>query len=578
MNPKAMNLAVTPLRKTVSNCSVKSNYDCPARRYAEQVLEDRIPAGRWVKFACGRHIDDLSTGGKRGLWFDYKRASHFYSFCSHLRHSKGRWGRQPFKLEPWQHFIGGSLFGWKRRGGCRRFKIGFVEVPRKNGKTTFAAAIGNYILTCDGEAGAEIYSAATKRDQAKLVFADAKAFISGNQDLAERVQIYKHSLQIPSTRSKFEPLAAEAHSLDGLNPHLVIADEIHAWKDRSVWDVLLTGMGAREQPLALAITTAGDFSDSIYNELHNDAEQILEGVVEDDDFFAYVATIDPGDDWLDERAWAKANPNLGVSLRVEELRSELHRAKRLPASQNKQKRLRLGIRTSDLSAWLPMDCWELGGERFDEAELLGKSCGGGLDLANTQDLAAWAMVFPWGMDRGKPVFRHKIRYWCPEDARDNAAETLRRKLYPWAQAGYVEFTPGSAIDLERITQVILEDVECYKIEAVCYDPWNAEAVAQKLVAGGLNVQKFVQSAATYNAPAQVLESAILEGRFRHNGNPVFRWNASNCVARRNGNGYLMPDRKRSRDKIDGIPATLEALAAIGAAPESSVYETRGVDE
>jgi phage terminase large subunit-like protein len=296
----------------------------PVRQYAEDVVAGKLPAGKWVRLACKRHLDDLATGAARGLRWDQAAADHAIEFFGFLRHSKGRWNAQVFVLSPWQAFIVGSIFGWKRADGTRRFRIAFVEVPRKNGKTTLAAGIGLYLLACDGEAGAEVYCAATKRDQAKLVFSDMKAFVRLSPELAEWIERNAHSLEIPETRSKAEPLGADADTTDGLNPSGVICDEIHAWKSRELWDVLLTGMGAREQPLALAITTAGDFaSETIYSDLHNDAEQILDGVVADDAVFAYIATPDSGLDWKSPAAWAQANPNLGVSpSRVRPRRSD----------------------------------------------------------------------------------------------------------------------------------------------------------------------------------------------------------------------------------------------------------------
>ncbi|QJW94709.1 Phage terminase, large subunit [Frigoriglobus tundricola] len=543
--------------------------------------EGRIPACKWVRLACQRHLNDLATGHERGLWWDQFAADHAIEFFGFLRHSKGKWNDEPFVLSPWQAFIVGSLFGWKRADGLRRFRIAFVEVPRKNGKTTLAAGIALYLFVCDGEAGAEIFSAATKKDQAKLVFEDAKAFVSRSPELASIIEHWKHSLQIPAARSKFEALGADADSLDGLNPFVAICDEIHAWRSRDLWDVLLTGMGAREQPLALPITTAGDFSDSIYNELHTDVEQVLEGVVSDDQIFGYIATTDAEDDWRDPAAWAKANPNLGVSLREDELRDVIKRAERQPSSQNKTKRNRLNIRTAALNAWLRLDLWDRGSAPFDDAELLGRECYAGLDLANTKDLAALVLAFPWGMEKSEPVYRLKCWFWCPADSEEAAGEKLRRKLFPWVQAGHVELTDGNTIDHGRIEAVAIEASHKYQLKGLNYDPWNAGATAQALERAGITVAKFVQNANNYNEPANALERGVLAGRVFHNGNPVLRWMVSNCVARTNGAGYIMPDRKKSRDKIDGIPASIMAIAGEMRArfegDGESVYETRGVD-
>lgn len=552
---------------------------CPATRYAQGVVSGTVPACKWVRLACQRHLNDLATAHERGLWWDQAGADHAIEFFRFLRHSKGKWSDEEFVLSPWQAFIVGSIFGWKRADGLRRFRIAFVEVPRKNGKTTLAAGIGLYLLVCDGEAGAEIYSAATKKDQARLVFADAKAFVAKSPHLAKIVTRWKAYLEIPESRSKLEPLGADADSLDGLNPFVAICDEIHAWRSRDLWDVLLTGMGAREQPLALPITTAGDFSDSIYNELHTDVEQILEGVVADDQIFGFIATTDAEDDWRDPKAWAKANPNLGVSLKEEELATVIKRAERQPSSQNKIKRNRLGIRTAALDAWLRLDLWDKCATPFDDSELLGKAAFGGLDIANTSDLAAFVLTFPWGMSKGEPVYRLKCWFFCPGETDDPIAEKLRRKLFPWVQSGHVEFTEGREIDLGRVEAVVKEASVKYDLKAVVYDPWNAGATSQALKAAGISVSPFNQNSNNFNEPCRAFERALSNGQLFHNGNPVLRWMASNCVAKANGAGYIMPDRKKSRDKIDGIPAAVMAVAGeMRARFESaeSVYETRGL--
>ena len=380
---------------------------CPVVAYCEGVRSGTIVASKWIKFAVERHILDIETGRERGLWWDQEAAEHALSFFKLLRHSKGRWNDNHFDLTGWQAFIVASLFGWKRRDGTRRFRRAFVDVARKNGKTTLAAAIGLYLLLCDGEAGAEIYAAATKRDQAKLVFEDAKALIAKSPDLAEHVERYRYAIMIPETRSKFEPLGADSDTLDGLNPFVAICDEIHAWKSRDLWDVLETGMGAREQPLMFAITTAGSFEDSIYNTLRVSAESMLEAVgqpkgLRDDGTFAFIACMDPEDDWLDSTKWAKANPNIGVSVQQDELAETIQRAKNQPAMINITKRNRLGIRTNALNAWLRLDLWDRATANYELESLRGLPCYGGLDLSSTHLIIfnpnAWYTIHRSGND------------------------------------------------------------------------------------------------------------------------------------------------------------------------------------
>lgn len=572
--------AAEPLRRLKPS---KSAPGCRVADYARAVLDGNIPAAKWIKAAARRHLADLEAGHERGLWWDDAAARRAFAFIEgFLVHSKGRWNKQPFTLAPWQAFIVGCLFGWRRADGTRRFRIAFVDLPRKNGKTTLAAAIALYLFVADGEAGAEIYSVATKRDQAKLVFNDARAMVGRSPDLADVVTRYVHSLEIPELRAKFEPLGADADTLDGLNPFFVVCDEIHAWKSRDPWDVMLTGMGAREQPMLLAITTAGDFSDSIYNELRSDAEQILDGVATDDAVFAFIATVEDPAKWTEPAEWARANPNLGVSLDEKELAETVERAKRRPSEQNKVKRLRLGIRTTALEAWLRLDLWDSGSAEWDPAELAGRPCYGGLDLASTQDFAAFVLVFPWGMDKGEPVYRVLPHFWLPADADDYHATRLRRRIVPWADAGLVELTPGNSIDLGRIEATVLDLATRFEIGSVAYDPFNCEGTAGRLAdLGGLNMLRFPQNAGQFNEPARAVERAVAGGRLLHRANPVLRWMASNCVALTNGAGHTMPSRKKSRDKIDGVVALTMAIGAhirAGDTGASSVYDTRGFDD
>ena len=557
---------------------------CPVVAYCEGVRSGAIVASKWIRFAVERHILDIETGRARGLWWDQEAAEHALSFFKLLRHSKGRWNDNRFELSPWQAFITGMIFGWKRRDGTRRFRRAFVDVPRKNGKTTYAAAIALYLLLCDGEAGAEIYAAATKRDQAKLVFEDAKALIAKSPDLAEHVERYRYAIMIPETRSKFEPLGADSDTLDGLNPFVAVCDEIHAWKSRDLWDVLETGMGAREQPLMFAITTAGSFEDSIYNTLRVSAEAMLEAVgqpkgLRDDGTFAFIACMDPEDDWLDSTKWAKANPNIGVSVQHDELRETIERAKNQPAMINITKRNRLGIRTNALNAWLRLDLWDRATANYELESLRGLPCYGGLDLSSTQDLAAFVLVFPVGGTAEKPVFRTRVWCWCPGEADSKSAEELRRRLFVWAPE-FIEFTSGSSVDIATIEDTIKRAQTEYDIKAVCFDPWQCEATAQRLVVGGLQMVKFPQNCATYNEPARAFERAVIDGRFEHGGNPLLRWMAGNCVIAENGAGMIMPSKRKSRDKVDAIVATVMAVGChlkMGEKDDTSIYETQGFD-
>jgi phage terminase large subunit-like protein len=284
--------------------------DDPVTAYACAVSEDKVPANRLVRLACKRHLEDLASGRGRGLRVDPAAARHAIEFFGFLRHSKGEWAGQTFELAPWQGFIVGALFGWRREDGLRRFRTAYCAVPRKNGKSSTAAGIGLYLLVADGEQGAEVYSAATSRDQARIVFDEARRMVASSPALNRRVETLINNLHVAATNSRFMPLSSDSSTMDGLNVHGAIIDELHAHKTRNVVDVLDTATGARRQPLLFEITTAGYDRHSICFEHHDYSIKVLEGIVHDDASFAFIAGADDGDDWTDPEVWQKANPNL----------------------------------------------------------------------------------------------------------------------------------------------------------------------------------------------------------------------------------------------------------------------------
>ena len=535
---------------------IQPRVDCPVLSYARAVVGGSIPACRWVRLACQRHIYDLSSD--RGIWWDQKSCDRALRFFAFLRHSKGEMAGKPFVLSDWQQFVIGCLFGWKRADGSRRFREAWLEVPRKMGKTTLAAGVALLLLTADGEGGAEVYSGATKRDQAKLSHGEAKRMVKASPELSRRIDVYRDNLSIEKTNSKYEPLGADADTADGLNPSGLILDEVHAWKGREFWDVLDTAMGARREPLKFCITTAAVDArqETVYDEQHKQAKNILDGRYPNDSIFAMIFTIDDGDDWREESSWHKSNPNLNVSVGINYLRDAFTKTKGSPASINAFKRLYLNVRTASVDGWLPMDLWDRCGlETFDESELVGRECFGALDIANSSDLAAWVKVFPW-----EDGYRLLCRFWCPNEARDTRGQKLRDILAPWIDSGLIEATEGNEIDLKAIEETVKTDAAIYSLRDVAFDPWNATATAQNLSLEGIEMFKFLQSIRSYNEPARLLESLVRQGKLWHNANPVLSWMAANTTIKTDGIGNIMPDRKKSANKIDGIPATIMALA------------------
>ncbi|KKM86470.1 hypothetical protein LCGC14_1278660 [marine sediment metagenome] len=538
--------------------------ECLVHRYARLALAGKIVVGKWVRLACERHLHDLKTGHGRGIYFDEKAANRAIRFFRFLKHSKGEWAGQRFDLELWQAFIVGSLFGWKREDGTRRFRQGFTEIARNNGKTTLAAGVGLLLLVADDEPGAEIYTAATKRDQARITHSEATRMVRQSKALRQRVRIFKDNLNIPDTASKYEPLGADANTTSGLNLHGAIVDELHEHKTRDMVDVLETATGSRRQPLIFEITTAGLAGESIYNEHHDYGISILEGTIEDDTWFAYIATMDEGDDWTSRRAWAKANPNLGICVKLDDLRRKCRKAKQIPAAQNVFLRLHANVRTQQITRWIDLATWDANAEVdgrlhvIDEEKLRGRACYGGLDLGAVADLTAWLMVFPWE-DNPEEV-DILARFWCPEAALKDRHNRYRAQYVQWARMGLLRTTPGNATDYEFVKAAILEDAATFGLVDLNVDRlFQAHQLASDLTEEGLTVVGMGQGFLSMAAPMRTFEEKLLAGLLHHGGNPVLRWMANNVAVKHDAAGSVKPDKDESQGRIDGIVALVMAL-------------------
>ena len=561
------------------------SFSYSAEKYVDDVLSGEQLACHWVRFACERHRRDLAHGGERGLYFDETMAKMAIAFYSVLRHWKGEWAGKPVQLEPWQQFVIWSLFGWRRADGTRRFRTGYLEVARKNGKTTMAAGTGLFLMVADGEPGAEVYSAATKRDQARISHNDAREMVRQSPELRREVRTVKDNLHSMATSSKFEPLGRDADSTDGLNVHGVIADELHAWKTRDLWDKLETATGSRRQPLMFAITTAGYDRQSLCFTLHDYAEKVASGVIEDDSFFGLIYTLDgptldedgnevaPADDWEDESCWVKANPNLGVSKKWDDMRRKAARAKRMPAALNAFLRLELNVWTQAESRWIDPARWAACGHvppglvvepttpfseilAHMEQYLQGRRCFGALDLSSNIDISAWVMLFP-PSEEGEPSWILP-RFFIPEE---NILERVRKDRVPydaWLRAGLLTATPGNVIDYDWIVAQIDADAQAYDVAEIGYDRWGATKMVTTLMELGGDewVVPIGQGFASMSAPMKELEKLILAKQLGHGGHPILAWMIDNLVARQDPAGNIKPDKEKSREKIDGIVALI----------------------
>lgn len=493
---------------------------------------------------------------KDGYWFDDAAADRVVEFFErYLRHIKGRWAGSRFELMPWQkNDIIRPLFGWKRPDGTRRYRTAYVEIPRKSGKSSVAAGLALYLLLADGEKGGEVYSAAVDRPQAGIVFEAAKQMLQASPHLREKAQVYKRSIIVLDTASAYHVLSADAPSKHGLNASGIIFDELHAQPNRELWDVLTTSTGAREQPLVIAITTAGYDRNSICWEQHEYARRVQSGVINDPSFFSYIAAADQEDDWRDPKIWKKANPGLGVTITKDYLETECKRAIEVPAYQNTFRRLHLNQWTQQESRALDIAAWDASSGMVIPERLKGKTCFAGLDLASTTDIAALVLVFPDG--EGYDVLPF---FWIPSD---NMRERETRDRVPystWVRQGFVASTHGNVIDYAAIRRDINKLSVSYNIKEIGHDPWNATQLALELEGDGFRMIPIRQGFQSMSPGTKEVLRLVLAKKLRHGGNPVLRWMADNLAVKQSPEGNLRPDKDKSMAKIDGIVALIMAI-------------------
>lgn len=551
----------------------------PVQAYIRGVIDRSIPTGDLLRLAVERHARDLNDALSRGLHFDRAAAEHVLQFFGFLKHSKGEWAGQSFLLEPWQQFLLWDLFGWKRADGLRRFRVAYVECPRKNGKTTILAAIGLYLLVADGEPGAEIYSAATKRDQALLAHSEATRMVKASPALSRMVRVYKNNLNIEATASKYEPLGADADTMDGLNVHGGLIDELHAHRTGDVVNVLETATGARRQALIVEITTAGYDRTSICWEHHEYSRQVLEGTILDDTWFAFIACADEGDDWTDPATWAKANPNLGVSVKLDDLERKCEKAKHMPVAQNAFRRLHLNQWMQQSDRFIDLDLWDQNaiGQIVLEGALEGETCYGALDLSAVSDITAWVMAFP-REDSAEEV-DILARFWCPAARLTDSENRYAAQYQAWARDGWLRVTPGDAIDYQFVKRQVLEDARTFRLVDLNVDRlFQGYQLSMELADEGLAVFGMGQGFLSMAAPMREFERRLLNKALHHGNNPVLRFMADNLVVQQDAAGNYKPDKKQSQARIDGIVALVMSLdrAMRREKPKRSVYEDRGL--
>lgn len=563
-----------------------------ANKYARDVVTGKIPACDYVRRACKLHLNDLAASKKRGFkWrFDKDAAERVCEFIELLPHAKGKWAaqRELIELQPWQQFIFCCVFGWvSKRTSLRRYREVYIEVPRKNGKSVLAAGVGLYMLCLDGEYGAEVYCGATTERQAWEVFRPARQMVRRTPQLIEAfgIQVSAKNLSVVEDESKFEPLIGDPG--DGQSPSCALVDEYHEHPSPALYETMLTGMGAREQPLMFAITTAGfNIAGPCYVQRAQVVDK-LTGTVPNDELFGIIYTIDADDDWKDPKVLRKANPNFGISVGAEYLEKRQADAVRYPSRQNAFKTKHLNIWVSAKQAWLNLADWEACGDSALTLESLrGQPCWLGVDLASKSDIAAVALVFRDKIETaaGRLVDRWTVfcRSYLPEGAIERA-DANQSAYQTWANADQLIISDGEEMDFDLIRDDIAELAEQFDVQEIAYDKWRATQLAHQLLKDGANVIEVGGGIATMNMPMRELEAALLSRRFRHGNDPVLTWMAGNVVTRPY-KGCLTPmkadEGKTDLRKIDGMVAILmaisRALMADGVAP--SVLSTLEDDD
>ncbi len=533
------------------------------------------------KIALGIPGYDPFATAADGDGFDEEAAQlaiDFVEECCTLTQGRGlTWqAGQPFILEPWQKAIFANLFGWKRANGTRRYHEAMIYVPRKNGKSEMAAALICLMLfakALDDEPGAQLFSAAAKRDQTKYVFQPVTRMIKRSKVMSRCSTVQRNAVVAGDT--SYLTICSDARTEHGNSTQLAVMDELHAQRTRELYDELKTSTGARLQPLIVSLTTSDyEREGSICNTVHDYAMKVRDGVIEDHAFLPVIYQADITDDWMDPETWAKSNPNLGVTITKEYLTSQCKRAKEEPEFENEFKRLHLNIRTSQAFRWMPMHRWDACDKPLRPEDLKGCECYGGLDLASVQDMASFVLDFVI------EDFHHLLPfYWCPEETAELRERKDRQPYSTWGRQGLLTLTPGGSIDYRYIRKQVNELAELYSIQQVGFDPWNATQISQQLAEeDGIDMVEFRQGTISMNAPMKQMMGLVIDGKIVHGGHKILRWNVNNLAAGSDPSGNVRPDKKASFEKIDGAVSAIMAIgmATAGGGDKPSHYEDKPV--
>lgn len=513
-------------------------------------------------------------------YYDKEYADFAVAFIESLCHTKGTWAGKRFELMDWQEQIIRDLFGILKPNGYRQFNTAYIEIPKKNGKSELAAAVA-LLLTCgDGEQRAEVYGAAADRQQASIVFDVAADMVRMCPALNKRVKILASQKRLiyEPTNSFYQVLSAEAYSKHGFNVHGVVFDELHSQPNRKLYDVLTKGSGdARMQPLFFLITTAGTDTHSICYEVHQKAQDIIDGRKIDPTFYPVIYGADDTEDWTSPKVWKKCNPSLGETIGVDKVKTACESAKQNPGEENSFRQLRLNQWVKQAVRWMPMDKWDKCAFAVNEEQLKGRVCYGGLDLSSTTDITAFVLVFPPIDEEDKYIILPY--FWIPEDTLDLRVKRDHVPYDVWEREGYLQTTEGNVVHYGYIEKFIEELGKKFNIREIAFDRWGAVQMVQNLEGMGFTVVPFGQGFKDMSPPTKELMKLTLEQKIAHGGHPVLRWNMDNIFIRTDPAGNIKADKEKSTEKIDGAIATIMALdraIRCGNDTSESVYDSRGI--
>lgn len=553
------------------------NLDCIDDRttaYAHAVVKGDVIASKNVINACQRHLNDLMSGHERGLYFCVDSANRVFKFFEEvLKLNGGQFEGEPFNLVPWQSFVLGSLYGWKRKDDdTRRFRTAYVETAKGSGKSPLAGGIGLYGLIADDEPRAEIYAAASKRDQAQILFRDAVAMVDLSPLLdpilaRSGARGKEWNLAYHKTDSFFRTLSSDK-AQSGARPHVGLLDEIHEHPDGTTVELIRSGTKSRSQALIFMITNSGHDKTSTCWHYHDFGEKVCAGALEDDAFFAFICGLDEGDDpFNDESCWVKANPSLEHGIPgYKYLREQVTSAKGMPSRQAEIKRLNFCMWTEALSPWISQELWSscLDAAPRDLSAYYGRTCWAGLDLSSTQDLTALVLLFE--PDSSDPYYRLVPFFWLPGDNLRLKQENDNVPYLTWRDAGYLQALTGSAVDKSAVLKKLVELSECFDVRGVAYDRWRIEDLKMLAEKDGLVLPEMVPFGQGYKdmSPAlEKFETALLNKELRHGGHPILTWNAANAVTTKDPAGNSKVDKAKATGRVDGIVASIMAYGLCG---------------